>query len=441
MDPTIVALIGIALLFVFLSIKMPIWASLGLSGSIGITILRGWAAVGNTLSSGPWGSVSSYVLSAIPLFLLMGSFASYSGITKDAFEATYKWLGRLRGGLAMATVAASGIFAATSGSSVATAAMMGKVVFPEMKRFNYDLKLGAGAIASGGLLGIMIPPSIIFILYASMAQISVADQLLAGVFPGLLTILVFCFGISVICIVNPNAGPSAPPASFKESIIALKKLWGALILILIVIGGIYGGIFTPTEAAAIGAFFAFIFMVTIGKRQGLNVKESVKISALSMASTTSMIFALLVGAGIFSVFLSLARVPQLLSRTILDTGLPPSVIVILFLSIYIPIGMFLDTISALIVTVPIVIPVIRTLGIDLTWFGVLVCLMIEIALLTPPVGMNVYMVKATAPKELSLSDVYNSIIPFLIMLFVVLTILIIFPSISLWLPMHSRGGV
>lgn len=273
-----------------------------------------------------------------------------------------------------------------------------------------------------------------------MAQISVADQLLAGVFPGLLTMLIFCLGISIICIINPKAGPSAPPSSFKESLVALKKLWGALVLILIVIGGIYGGIFTPTEAAAVGAFFALIFMVTIGKKQGLNIKESVKISALSMASTTSMIFALLIGAGIFSVFLSLARVPQLLSRTILDTGLPPYAIVILLLAIYIPLGMFLDTISALIVTVPIVIPVIRTLGIDLTWFGVLVCLMIEIALLTPPVGMNVYMVKATAPKEVTLSDVYISIIPFLVMLIFVLIILIIFPSISLWLPMHSQKG-
>jgi tripartite ATP-independent transporter DctM subunit len=318
--------------------------------------------------------------------------------------------------------------------------MMGKVVFPEMKRFNYDLKLGAGSIASGGLLGIMIPPSIIFILYASMAQISVADQLLAGVFPGILTILIFFLGISVICFINPKAGPPAPASSLKDSLTSLKKLWGAFVLIMIVIGGIYGGVFTPTEAAAIGAFFAFLFMIAMGKKQKLNLKESIKISALSMANTTSMIFALLVGAGIFSVFLSLARVPQLLSRTILETGLPPYAIVILILAIYIPIGMFLDTISGLIVTVPIVVPVIKTLGINLTWFGVLVCLMMEIALLTPPVGMNVYMVKATAPKEMSLSDVYKSIIPFLIMLLIVLTVLIIFPSISLWLPMHSQGG-
>ncbi|MCB2141134.1 TRAP transporter large permease subunit, partial [bacterium] len=292
----------------------------------------------------------------------------------------------------------------------------------------------------GGLLGIMIPPSIIFILYASMAQISVADQLLAGVFPGLLTILIFFFGISLICFINPNAGPPAPATSLRESLVSLKKLWGAAVLILVVIGGIYGGMFTPTEAAAVGAFFALIFLVTVGKRGGLDIKDLIKKSALSMATTTSMIFALLIGAGIFSVFLSLARVPQLLSRTILDTGLPPYTIVILLLMIYIPIGMFLDTISGLIVTVPIVIPVIRTLGVNLTWFGVLVCLMMEIALLTPPVGMNVYMVKATAPKELSLRDVYYSIVPFLVMLLVVLAILIIFPSISLWLPMHSQGA-
>lgn len=432
--------IGIALLFVFLLIRMPIWVALGLSGAIGITMLRGWDAAIINISSVPWDAVSSYVLSAVPLFLLMGSFAAYSGMTKDAYEATYKILGRFRGGLCMATIAACGIFAATSGSSVATAAMMGRVVFPEMERFKYDLKLGAGTIAAGGLLGIMIPPSIIFIIYASMAQISVADQLLAGIFPGILTIVVFCLGISLICFINPQAGPAGPACSFRESMGSLKKLSAAGFLIIVVIGGLYGGIFTPTEAAGIGAVVSLLFMLTMSMRHGYHFFNNFKQSIFSMATTTSMIFSLLIGAGLFSVFLSLARIPQSISRTIIETGFPPIVIVVMLLVMYIPVGMFLDSISGLILTVPICLPVLRTLGVDLIWFGVLVCLMMEIGLITPPVGMNVFVVKSVAPDNLSLTDIFRSLIPFLIMLFIVLVLLILFPEISLWLPKHSPKG-
>src|SRR5690625_748658 len=245
---------GIGFLLVLLVLRFPIWAALAISGSAGLTYIRGWGATVNALSNGPWSTVSSYVLSAVPLFILMGSLAYYSGITQGAFQAAYQWLGRLRGGLAMTVIAASGIFAATTGSSVATAATMGKVAFPEMRRYKYDLKLGAGSIAAGGLLGIMIPPSIIFIIYASMAEISVGDQLLAGVLPGLLTILVFALGISLICHINKEAGAPARAVPFRQALASLKQFWGAAISMLVVIGGIYSGIFTTTAAADVAAF-------------------------------------------------------------------------------------------------------------------------------------------------------------------------------------------
>ncbi|MFC3338372.1 TRAP transporter large permease [Paracandidimonas soli] len=439
MSDVTIGFLGIGLLLVLLVLRFPVWAALACSGAAGLTYIRGWGSTVNALSNGPWSTVSSYVLSAVPLFILMGSLAYYSGVTQGAFHAAYQWLGRLRGGLAMTVIAASGVFAATTGSSVASAATMGRVAFPEMKRYNYSLKLGAGAIAAGGLLGIMIPPSIIFIIYASMAEVSVSEQLLAGLFPGLLTILVFMLGISLICHIDKDAGPPAPAIPLRQALAALKQFWGAFVLMVVVIGGIYSGIFTPTESAGVGAFVALIIMVCTRRAGWKTLLSDIIESLISMSVSTAMIFALLIGASIFSIFLSLAGLPQALIGLVNGLDVSPLTVLLIVLALYLPIGMFLDSISSLIVTIPIVLPVIKALEMDPVWFGVLVCLMIEIGLLTPPVGMNVFVVKGTAPPELSLPDVYWSVIPFILMLLLVLALLIAFPEISLWLPANSRG--
>jgi len=423
-------IIGILLLFLFLLAKMPVWASLGLSGIIGIASLKGWAAVLPIIQNTPFSAVASYPLSAIPLFIIMGSFSYYAGIGSGAYEASYNILGRLRGGLAISTIIAGAILAATTGSSVASAAIMCKVAFPEMQKYKYDLKLAGGSIAAGGLLGVMIPPSILFVLYGFMANVSVGKMLISGIIPGLIITILFCIAILILCTIDPSLGPVSPPVEFKKVIYSLKKLWGAIVLIIVVIGGIFTGVFTPTEAAAVGCFVALIFMLIHSK----DILKPFTHSLFDAINTTAMIFALLIGASIFATFLGIARVPQEFSRFLLSAGFTKLTVMFPIILIYLLVGMFFDTISGMVITLPILLPIVRSLDINLIWFGIIVVTMMQIALLTPPVGLNVYVVKNLAPPELTLNNLFKGVIPFFLMLIIALILFIFFPQVVMWLP-------
>ena len=434
MEPLFAGIIGIILLIVLLAIGMPIAFSLAISGTIGIIMLDGFDVGVYSLGIYPFGFLRSWLLVAIPLFILMGSHASLAGVTSRAYEFAYRWLSKLPGGLAMASVAACAAVAATSGSSVATAGMMGAIAIPEMKRYGYDMRLASGATAAGGLLGILIPPSIILVIYGSITETSVGKLLIAGILPGVLTAAVYMVGISVIVSLRPSLAPQAPRFSWRERIRSVRKIWEVTILFMTVVLGIYLGIFTPTEAAAVGALVALIMALL------RNVKAPSRIlpAFSSTAQSTVMILAICLGASIFAQFLTLSGIPRWISEVIAHLQIHRFCILTLCLAVYIPLGMFLDTVSILLITMPIIFPIITAVGYNPIWFGVLVVKLEEISLITPPVGINVYVIKGVAP-DIPLNDIFMGIIPFLVMEIVVIALLIAFPEISLWLPSIMIG--
>jgi tripartite ATP-independent transporter DctM subunit len=407
---------------------VPIAVSLGTIGLVGTMVIKG-VSVGLDLGSIiPFSSVASYLLTIIPLFLLMGSLALGSGISKDAYNIGNKWLSFLPGGLASATVAGCALFAATSGSSVATSGAMGKIAIEEMKRYGYDQKLACGCVAAGGLLGVMIPPSIILVLYGVITEESIGKLLMAGFIPGFLTAGVFILGITVMAIGNPKLAPRAAAASLKERLHSLKGGIGIFVLMLSVLGTLYAGLLTPTEAGAFGAFVAFIFFV-FRNREWKTFVASVKESS----QITSTIFGIIVGASILGKFLVLAKVPLYTSRFMVGLDVSPVVVLLLIVFVYLLLGMFLDPVSILVLTLPLFYPVVTKLGYNGIWFGIFVTLMIEVSLVTPPVGFNVFVIKSIAP-EVPLEDVFRGVTMFLVMMMIVLILLVVFPQIALWLP-------
>lgn len=429
MSPVEIGLIGLVGLLILLFMRVPIAFALCIAGMVGIVALEGWSVGNFSLGNYPYAFLKSWLLVAIPLFILMGYLASSAGITNNAFNAAYRWLGHLPGGLAMASIVASGAFAATSGSSVATAGMIGAVAIPEMKKYGYDDKISSGAVAAGGLLGILIPPSIILVLYGVSTKTSVAKLLLAGILPGILTIFVYFVGIYLIVKRNPAIAPVAQRFSWKQRWKVLPKMWGVMVLFLVVIVGIYAGIFTPTEAAAVGAFIAFLMSLAKNYKQcGVLSK-----AFIDTGRTTGMIMAICVGATMFTQFITLTGLPETVSEAVANIKLDPVWILIAMLAIYIPLGMFLDTISMLLITIPIFFPIVSSLGLDPIVFGILVVKMEEISMITPPVGLNVYVIKGVAP-DIDINDIFMGILPFLLMEFIVIGILIMFPQIILILP-------
>ncbi len=428
MSSLFIGIIGIILLLVFLAMRIPIAFSLAMAGIIGIMILDGVPIGICTLGTYPFGFLRSWLLVAVPLFIFMGSLASSAGITSKAYEVAYKWLSKLPGGLAMASIAACAAIAATSGSSVATAGMMGLIAIPEMKKYGYDLRLASGATAAGGLLGILIPPSIILVIYGSITETSVGKLLIAGILPGILTAIVYMVGIATMVYINPALAPKAPKFTWRERFRSLTKIWEVIILFMTVILGIYLGIFTPTEAAAVGSFIALIMAFIRHK------KPSAILPAFNDTATSSvMILALCMGASIFAQFLTISGIPSSVSELLAQLNIHRFWILVFCLAFYIPLGMFLDTISILLITMPIIFPIITNLGYNSIWFGIIVVKLEEISLITPPVGINDYVIKGVAP-EIPLNDIFKGIIPFLVMEFIVIVILMIFPGIALWLP-------
>ncbi|MBW2065172.1 MAG: TRAP transporter large permease [Deltaproteobacteria bacterium] len=434
MSPLSVGVIGIALLFVLFASGMPISFAMALVGWLGYIYLGSLDAGLNILGLTFYAGGTSYTLSVIPLFVLMGQFAAHSGMSREIYQTVEKWLGHKLGGLAMATIAACAGFAAISGSSVATAATMGTVALPEMKKYQYGPSLATGTVAAGGTLGILIPPSATFVFYAILTEQSVGKLFIAGIFPGVLLAALFMLTIYVRVRLNPEIAPRGRGATLREKLIAVKGIWGMLILFLLVMGGIYTGVFTPTEAAGIGAFGAFIF--SLGKR-AMTWRHFVD-SLRMTAQTAAMIFIIVIGAHIFGYFLAVTQIPSRLAEFMVQLEVSKYVILVAIVFLYTILGMFLEGFAILVLTIPIIQPLMVDIGFDPIWFGVMVIILMEMSLITPPVGVNVFVIKGVA-KDVPMYTIFRGIWPFWIAMLLCLLILTVFPQIALFLPNTMKG--
>ena len=438
MDDFVVATtVATCLIFVLMAIGTPVFAALGLAGVAGIVMIEDLAFVLNRLKAFSYHQSASYLLTVVPLFILMGAFAHHAGVGQKLFGVARKWVGHRPGGLAMASILTCAGFAATSGSSVATAATVGSVAIPEMRKAGYDPRLSAGAVAAGGVLGVLIPPSVLLIFYAALTEVSAGKMLVAGVIPGILSTLVFMAGIWVISRATATAGATVPAESWGRRIASLADAWQVLLLFVVVLGGIYLGFVTPTEAGAVGAFAAFVMLLASRQARPF-LKARLMESCRSSITTTVMILFTMIGAGIFSYFLSLAQIPQLIASTVVEADVPPLAVIFLLLAVYFPLGMFLDAFSMLVITLPIMFPTVVSLGYDPIWFGILAVKMCEIGLITPPMGLNVYVI-AGIDRGTSLTQIFRGAWWFVMMEIVTTLILFFFPVIVTWLPDNMLG--
>ncbi|MGD8562433.1 MAG: TRAP transporter large permease [Desulfarculaceae bacterium] len=430
MDPVSIGVIGTVCVFILLFMGMPIAFALLLVGFCGITYLSSVEAALPVVASTFWEVASFYPYTVIPLFIVMGGFAGSSGITRELYATFDKWMRRLPGGLAIATIGACGGFAAVSGSSVATAATMGTVALPEMKRFKYSAMLATGSVAAGGTLGFLIPPSIGFVVYGMLTEQSIGKLLVAGMLPGILLTAAY-IGIVIIWVrLRPSLAPASPEAvTWAEKIAALRGVWEPLALFLLVMGGIYAGFFTPTEAGAVGA--TVLFLVALAKRKltwtALTgaLLESVRISV--------MVLVLVAGANVFSYFLALSTIPMQVAKWAAGLEVSPYVIHIVIIVIYLFLGCFLDAISMMVLTLPVIYPIIVALNFNPIWFGVMAVLMMEAGLITPPMGLNIFTVAGVAP-DTPVETIFRGVAPFLAAIFFVVFVITLFPDIALFLP-------
>lgn len=429
MTPLSIGFIGLAVLFVLLLSRMPIGLVMALVGFAGFAIIAGFNDALGVLGTVPYSTFANYNMSIIPLFILMGAFCYYSGLSKDLYETVHAWLGHFRGGLSMATIGACASFAAVSGSSLATAATMGTVALPEMKRFKYDDRLATGAVAAGGTIGILIPPSIVLILYAVLTEQSIGKLFLAGVIPGVLEAVFYLLTIYILCKFNPLLGPPGPRTTFRQKIYSLRNSWVVLVLFLVIMGGLYLGWFSPIEAAGIGAFGAFILALLRKKLPWRSFKESL----FDTGKTTVMIFIILLGAMIFGYFLAVSRLPYELAATIGALQVNSYVILAIILVFYLFLGAVMDSLAMMLLTVPIFFPLVLELGFNPIWFGILIVRVCEIGLITPPVGLNVYIIRGVA-KDVPMQTIFRGIAPFLIADVLHVVLLVAFPQLSLFLP-------
>jgi C4-dicarboxylate transporter DctM subunit len=420
-------------IMVLLSLSgVPIFVALGLVGVVGLIIVTGFDTTLGIVATLPFAVLASYGLAVVPLFYLMGEIAAEAGIARDAYQSAYKLLGGFRGGLAMSTTLGSGFSAACMGSSVANAALFTRVAFPEMVRFNYDRSLSLGCIASSGTFAIMIPPSIALVVYGIITEESVGRLLMAGIIPGILTLVVYLVGIWIRCRLNPKLAPIAPVKyTIAEKIKGTFALWGIAVLFALVLGGIYAGFFTPSAGGAVGAFGAFI--LALSKRRLTKAAIS-RIARDSMMGISSIIV-IIIGGFLLARHLVLSGfVEALVNLTTTQAGLPPIVIIGLIAVMYILLGCVMDGVSMMVCTMPFVYPVVTSLGFDGIWFGIIFIKLIEIALITPPIGANLYIVAAAAGKDTDVIDVIKGVLPFLLLDCIVLVLLILFPGICLYLP-------
>jgi len=425
-----VAILGIALLLVLMFLRMPIAVSMGIAGFVGLCLIRGVEPAMGLLALASYRTATSYQLSMIPLFVLMGELAFRGGLSEEAFSSLYKWIGQLRGGLAMASVGACAAFGSVCGSHVATAVTMCSAALPEMRKYKYSDELSLGAICAGGTLGIMIPPSSAFVVYGFVTEVPVGALFIAGILPGILVTVLFWIQIYINCRLHPELGPSGPKTPWREKLLAFNGIWLILLIFIIVIGGIYAGIFTPTESAAVGAFL--IFMVGLVKRR--LTWNSFYDSVVGTVKISTMIFFLIIGAAIFGSFLTTSEITFKLSEFVGSLQVNSYVILAAVLLIYTITGFFLDIYAVILITLPVFFPiVVLSLGFDPLLFGVLSTLTVMIGSITPPVGVVVFAI-AGRVKEVSMYTIFRGCTPYVVTMIVALIILIAFPQISLVLP-------
>jgi len=429
MNETYIGIFGIAGMFVLLALRVPVGMAMLSAGFFGTWVLNGQRSAVAILSTETFSAVSAYTLVVIPLFILMGNISSAAGFSRGLFDLAYAWVGRFRGGLASASILGCAAFSAVSGSSVATAVTIGKVAIPEMNRFGYSDKLSTGSVAAGGTLGFLIPPSTGFVLYSILTEESLGRLFMAGILPGLLLTFLFLVAIYVITVFDPAAGPRGDHVPMRERFSRLIGAAPLISVIMISIGGIYAGIFTPVEAAGVGATLVLVFALMARK---LNFATLQKVF-LDTIVTSTMLYVIIIGAGIFSPFLALTQIPESLGHALDMLGLGSLGTLLLILFAYVILGMFMDALSMLVITIPIVFPIIISLGYDPIWFGVIAVIVIEMGMITPPVGINVFVVKGIAP-DVPMASIFAGVLPFWIAMLIALGLIIAFPEIALIIP-------
>jgi C4-dicarboxylate transporter DctM subunit len=431
MDRDMIAAGGFALLFLLMLLRVPIGFAMGISGVAGFAAVTGfnWTVALNLLSSSPISTATQYSFALIPMFILMGAFATASGMSRELFGFANAWMGHRKGGVGMATIGACAGFAAICGSSVATAATFSKVAFPEMRRLGYSERLSSGVIAAGGTLGIIIPPSVPLALYGILTEQDVGRLFIAAIIPGILAAFMYMVTIRIIAAVSGEQMTTIDKPSWAERLRALRGVWAILLLFIFIFGGIYGGVFTATEAAAMGAMGALIIALLRRKMSRADFFEALR----ETVRTTAAIFTILIGALIFGYFLAITQVPQDLTNAIIDTGLNRYIILCILLFFFLLLGCVLDPIAMILLTVPIVFPLILELGFDPIWFGIIMVMIVELGLITPPVGMNVFVIKSVL-RTVGLTTIFLGVAPFILTDVIRLGILIVFPELVTFLP-------
>jgi C4-dicarboxylate transporter, DctM subunit len=429
MDRDLVALLGFIGMFVLMALRVPIGVAMGIVGVLGFGVLSGMKPALNLLGNVPLSVLTDYNLLVIPMFILMGAFASHSGMSRELFDAGRAWLGHRRGGLAYAGIAACGGFAAINGSSVATAATMSQVALPEMRKAGYDPGFSAGLIATGGTLGIMIPPSTIFVLYGIMTEVDIAKLFAAGVVPGLLGVLFYAVLVQWVARRDPQHLPAGRRFAFSERLASLKDLWAVIALFLFVIGGIYGGLFTVQEASGVGAFGTLAIGVLRGRLRWPQIRAAL-IDSLRVSSAIMMI---VVGAFLFGYFLTITQFTQNAVDWLVNLPVGAYGVLALVMVGYFVLGAVMDELAMILLTVPIVFPAMTQLGFDPVWFGVIIVMAVTFGMICPPVGMNVFVINSIA-RDIPLSRIYRGTMPFIAVDLVRLVVLCAFPGLALWLP-------
>jgi tripartite ATP-independent transporter DctM subunit len=434
MSPPVIGCIGVVALLVLIGLRVPVGIAMGVVGVVGGVAINGVDSIGFVLGSQPFVTVVPYSLSVVPLFVMMGAFAARAGLSASLYQALHALIGHWRGGLASATIGACALFGAVCGSSLATAATMARVSIPEMRALGYDDRLSGGTVAAGGTLGILIPPSIIMVIYAIMTEQSIGRLFLAGMIPGFLAAALYMVAIYVTVTIWPAMAPRAARAPFRAKIDAFVQMAPVAGLFLAVMGSIYLNIASPTEAAAVGAFGAMLLAALRRKLTWEVFRESL----IETAGTTAIIFLILVGTSVLQFFIETSTLPTVLLNTINSFSMPALGVLIVILVIYIVLGCFLDSLSMMLITLPIFFPLIVKLGYDPIWFGILVTSVVEIGLITPPVGMNLFVIVSVA-ERMKFETVSAGVLPFLVADTVRLVLLVSFPVITLYLPRLMMG--
>ncbi len=424
-----VAVIGFIALFALMLLRVPVGMAMGLVGVTGFGYLVGSGPALKLIGQTSMRTVTDYTFGVIPMFLLMGAFVSASGISSELFRAANTFVGHRKGGLGVATIAACAGFAAISGSSVATAATFSSVAYPEMRRYGYPQSFATGVIAAGGTLGAMLPPSTVLAVYGIITQQDIGKLFVAGILPGLLAISMHIMTIGVIGSVRPGFLPAGPKSGWRERLAGLRDVWAPLLLFAFVVGGLYGGIFTPTEAGGVGAGGAFLLGVARGKLS----RAAIRGSLLQATRTAAAVFTVLIGALLFGYFLTVTQVPQKITEFMTGLGLGPYGVLALIMLMYLVLGCLMDAMAMIILTVPIIFPVVTSLGFDPIWFGVIIVMTVELGLIHPPVGMNVFVIKSVV-KDVKFSTIFKGVVPFILADMVRLVILIALPIIATYLP-------